>query len=77
LLFPQLSASQSPAPLGKLYIASKTDHASTTINGKPRSETTPVTLAVVPITYTIVIGTCPEQSVTVASGETKEVHCGQ
>jgi hypothetical protein len=79
LLLPQPSASQMPAPLGRLHITSKPDHATITINGTPRKETTNVTLAVVPNTYTIVIGTCPEKpvTVTVASGETKEVYCGQ
>jgi PEGA domain len=76
-LFPQLSASQSPAPLGKLFITSKSPGASMSINGTPRNEKTPITLAVVPGTYKVVIGTCAEQPVTVASGETKEVTCGK
>jgi hypothetical protein len=81
LLFPQPSTSQSPAPLGKLHITSKPpdSHASITINGATRQEQTPVTLAVVPNTYTVVIGNCTVQPlpVTVASGETKEVTCGK
>jgi hypothetical protein len=76
-LFPQLLASQSPAPLGKLFITSKPPGASISINGTPRNEKTPVTLAVVPGAYKVVIGTCAEQPVTVASGETKQVTCGQ
>jgi hypothetical protein len=34
-----------------------------------------VTLIVIPSTYSVKIGSCPAQSVTVASGETKEVDC--
>jgi PEGA domain len=76
-LFPQLLASQSPAPLGKLFITSKLPGASISINGTSRNEKTPITLAVVPGTYKVVIGTCAEQPVTVASGQTKEVTCGE
>ena len=74
-LAPQPSASQMPAPLGKLHITSTSAGASIIINDIKRKEVTPVTFAVVPGTYRIVIGTCPEQPITVASGETKEVGC--
>lgn len=77
LLLPKPSASQMPAPLGKLHITSTTAGASITINNVRRREVTPVTLAVVPGTYSVAIGACPAQSVTVASGETKEVACGR
>jgi hypothetical protein len=71
-------ASQMPAPLGRLHITSTAPGASITVNGILRkNNTTPVTLAVVPGTYAVIIGTCKEQTitVTVASGETKEVTC--
>jgi hypothetical protein len=76
-LLPIPSASQMPAPLGKLHITSTTAGASITINNVRRKEVTPVTLAVVPGTYNIAIGSCPPQPVTVGSGETKEVACGK
>jgi hypothetical protein len=76
-LLPQSSAFQMPAPLGRLHITSTPVGATISINNVKRKEVTPVLLAVVPNTYTIVIGTCPNQpiTVTVASGETKEVAC--
>jgi hypothetical protein len=79
LLSPRPSVPQMPArlPVGRLHITSKTTGASITINGTPRNEVTPVTLAVLPNTYNIVIGTCPAQSVTVASGQTIEVTCNK
>lgn len=76
-LLPRASAFQMPAPLGRLHITSTPVGATISINNAKRKEITPVLLAVVPSTYTIVIGTCPTQpiTVTVASGETKEVAC--
>jgi len=74
-LLRQPSESQMPAPLGKLNITSTTPGASITINDKQRNERTPVTLAVVPGTYKVIIGTCSVQSVTVRSGETQVVNC--
>ncbi|MFZ0820182.1 MAG: hypothetical protein WAM91_08935 [Candidatus Acidiferrales bacterium] len=79
-LFPAPLASQMPAPLGKLQITSTTPAGvvrkdSITINGVSRKEKTPVTLAVVPNTYNVVIGTCASQSVKVASGQTAPVSC--
>jgi hypothetical protein len=76
-LFPGLSAVQMPAPLGRLQINSTPAGATIRINNQPRKEVTPVLLAVVPGTYTVTIGTCPNQpiSVTVGSGETKVVTC--
>lgn len=76
-LLPQASAFQMPAPLGRLHITSTPVGATISINNVTRKEVTPVLLAVVPNTYTIVIGTCPNEpiTVTVASGETKEVAC--
>jgi hypothetical protein len=76
-LLPQASAFQMPAPLGRLHITSTPAGATISINNVKRKDITPVLLAVVPNTYTIVIGTCPNQpiTVTVASGETKEVAC--
>ena len=77
-LLPSPLASQMPAPLGRLHITSTPPGASITINGVLRTNnTTPVTLAVVPGTYAVIIGSCKEQTitVTVASGETKEVTC--
>jgi hypothetical protein len=76
-LLPRASAFQMPAPLGKLHITSTPIGAAITINDLRRKEVTPVTLAVVPGTYRVSIGTCPVQAVVVASGETKEVVCGQ
>jgi hypothetical protein len=75
LPLPKTSAFQKPPALAKLFINSSSAGASIEINGTPRSETTPVTLIVIPSTYSVKIGSCPAQSVTVASGETKEVDC--
>jgi hypothetical protein len=77
-LFPAPSAVQMPAPLGRLHITSNPAGATISINNVKRKEVTPVLLAVVPNTYTVTIGTCPNQPITVAvtSGETKEVACG-
>jgi hypothetical protein len=76
-LLPHASAFQMPAPLGRLHITSTPAGATISIDNAKRKEVTPVLLAVVPNTYTIVIGTCPNQpiTVTVASGETKDVAC--
>jgi hypothetical protein len=76
-LLPHALAFQMPAALGRLHITSTPVGATISINNVKRKEVTPVLLAVVPNTYTIVIGTCPNQpiTVTVASGETKEVAC--
>lgn len=76
-LNPRPSAPQMPAPLGRLHLTSAQAGESITINNIKRNEVTPVTLAVVPGSYNVAIGTCPEQSVTVASGETKEVSCNK
>jgi hypothetical protein len=75
LLLAKPSASQMPAPLGRLHITSTTAGASISVNNVRRKEVTPVTLAVVPGTYSVAIDACPPQSVSVGSGETKEVAC--
>jgi hypothetical protein len=62
-------------PVGRLHLTSTIPGASIKINNTPRNEVTPVTLAVLPNQYTVVIGTCQPQTVTVNSGETKEVSC--
>jgi hypothetical protein len=67
--------SQMPPPLGKLQLTSASAREEIKINGVTRPERTPVTLAVVPGTYKISIGACPEKQVSVGSGETKPVHC--
>jgi hypothetical protein len=76
-LFSNPSPMQMPAPLGRLHITSNPAGAIISINNVKRKEVTPVLLAVVPSAYTVTIGTCPNQpiTVTVASGETKEVAC--
>jgi hypothetical protein len=78
-LSPRSSVPQMPGqlPVGRLHITSTTTGASITINGTKRNEVTPVTLAVLPNTYKVVIGACPAQSVTVASGQTIEVTCNK
>jgi hypothetical protein len=73
---PKLSSSQRPPALGKIFINSSNPSPQTIkINNVLRNEKTPVTLAVLPNTYSVEIGTCHPQQVTVASGETKEVDC--
>jgi hypothetical protein len=72
---PKLSSSQKPPALAKLYIYSNPPGASIEINGAPRNDKTPVTLVVIPSTYSVKVGPCVAQSVTVASGETKEIDC--
>jgi len=73
------SAPQMPGrlPVGRLHLTSATSGASITINNTRRNEVTPVTLAVLPGTYSVVIGSCPAQSISVASGETKDVSCNK
>lgn len=75
LLFSQFSMSQIPQALGKLQLTSTRPGASITINGSLRREKTPVTLAVAPGDYKIVIGNCAEQTVHVSAGETNTVDC--
>ena len=75
ILFPQSFASQVPQAVGKLQITSTTAGAAITINGVLRRERTPVTLAVSPGDYKVLIGSCPEQAVHVSAGETKTVTC--
>ena len=79
-LFPISLLPQMPAPLGRLHITAGKDQKATetiTINNATWNKPTPVLLAVVPNTYTIVIGSCPAQKVSVASGQTQEVTCSQ
>jgi hypothetical protein len=64
-------------PVGRLHLTSTPAGASITINKTPRNEVTPVTLAVLPGTYSVVIGTCTAQTVNVASGNTYEVSCNK
>ena len=73
--FPELSSSQRPPALAKLYITSTPPGESIEINGAPRNERTPVALVVIPNTYSVRVGSCVAQSVTLSSGETKEVAC--
>jgi len=72
---PKLSSSQKPPALARLYINSNPIGERIEINSTPRNEITPVTLVVIPNTYSVKIGSCTAQTVTVASGETKEVDC--
>jgi|ERR1700722_8166595 PEGA domain len=78
-LNPPPSAPQMPGrlPVGRLHLTSTPAGASIRINNTPRNEVTPVTLAVLPGTYTVVIGTCTAQKVIVASGNTYEVSCNK
>jgi hypothetical protein len=66
-----------PQPLGKLQLTSTPPGASIVINDMTRSEKTPVTLAVYPGDYKVIIGTCQEQTVHVSAGETKTVDCSK
>jgi D-alanyl-D-alanine carboxypeptidase len=67
--------SQMPAKPGKLVIKSDPPGAKIVINGTTLSEAAPATIVVSPGTYKVMIGTCAEQTIPVASGDTKEVHC--
>jgi hypothetical protein len=71
------TTSQMPAPLGKLYITSTTPGASIMIGTQLRPEVTPVTLAVMPNTYSVKIGSCGPQTVTVKPSQTVAVNCAR
>jgi len=75
LLLAKPTASQMPPPLGKFYLTSTPPGASITIGTQRRPEVTPVTLAVVPNTYSVKIGSCDPQTVTVKAGQTVTVNC--
>lgn len=77
LLMPQFLASQIPQALGRLQITSTPPGASITINGSPRKEKTPVTLAVAQGDYRVSVGTCAAQTVHVSAGETRNVDCAK
>jgi hypothetical protein len=77
ILFPLFLAGQVPQPVGKLQISSATAGATITINGVLRKEVTPVTLAVSPGDYKVLIGSCAEQTVRVTAGESRNVSCAK
>jgi len=66
---------QMPARPGKLHLTSNPTGQRIIINKQLRSEVTESTLIVSPGKYTVQIGNCQEQSVSVASGVTLELHC--
>jgi len=78
LIAPAASPQMPPRP-GFLHITSKQDGETIAINGKQRSEQTPVTLVVSPGPYTVEVSGCPGQQfqVTAVSGKTAEVVCSQ
>lgn len=69
------SRAQTPAPPGRLHITSTPDRQPIKVNGATRQEVTDVTLVVSAGKYTIQVGTCQPQDISVSSGETKEIHC--
>jgi hypothetical protein len=75
LLIAPAAFSQMPAKPGKLVLKSDPPGAKIVINGTTISEAAPATVVVSPGTYKVTIGTCAEQTIPVASGETKEIHC--
>jgi PEGA domain len=76
LLSTSTVSSQMPArAVGKLVITSTTPGATIVINGKVRTEVTPVTLLVSPGMYKVKIGNCDEQTVQVSSGDPISVNC--
>jgi len=74
LIAPAASPQMPPRP-GKLHLTSNPTGQRIIINKQLRPEVTESTLIVSPGTYTVQIGDCQEQPVSVASGVTMEVHC--
>jgi hypothetical protein len=70
-----ISSLQMPARPGQLQLTSVPKGAKIKINGAERSELTNTTLIVSPGTYKVQVGNCTEQTVAIASGDTKEVSC--
>jgi PEGA domain len=75
VLLAEPTGSQTLPALGRLHITSASPGAPITINGRLRPESTPITLAVMPQTYKVRIGSCAEQSVSVRVGATATVSC--
>lgn len=66
---------QMPARPGKLHLTSSPRGQVIIIDKVQRTEVTDVTLVLSPGRYTVKVGNCEPQDVSISSGETKEVHC--